>query len=751
MTTRILILIISLLTFTAISAQERGNNRKDDCSKRNISFKNINQENALHQFLVDEDRTGVVELHPFSLDEIGGWENFTNSLSDNPHFSYEYVGMHRSRLFDGVFFRYQQLYRGIPVEDGGFSILMTSGDPQARIIAPCAGCPPSDPCDQISMLSVNIYEDIDIESIAPSANRIQMERSLSTSREAAHIDETKLKVVNNIRGNCNYKLVYEVQYSTRQEGQMIGWVDANTSRLLYKTSRHNNKNAPTADFGIQFMNDQIDGTNTVLQNDRLTAHDMSGVATFNPPFGGLPVAVNFTNQLGNEFNDNQIPESPTTRDWLAADASTDVFQAFWMADQVANIFEVELGIVFEDIHVGFHPTARGAISFDNGTLEGSSYAFGQIDGNSTVEYDVIAHELGHTVIRQFFESDLIEGASLHEGIADMFGTYVESILDVLDWQMGDDMPLIIRDLQTPLNFNCFTNAFGSTSEHDRSEPLGHWFFLCVNGDAVSNIPSMNIDEVIALVYEALPTLGTNPDYPDLMEATIDLAESTYGTCSDEFLTILRAWEQICVPTGHWMAEPNTSCIELNPNIVSVCEESNTITLCRSANTGLNTQGGRWRIIGRNSTSFQSTGGMQGNTQYGGSCLQIYHIPQMPFYPQEITINYFHPDGEVSVNRQISIIDCDGDDPTCGEYYDIQGLIQTNSTNAINAQIQPELISDQSDINPAKLIVFDMFGNRLNLTANQLNNNNYEGQPQIIILTYWDKSGQLIESKKVFIH
>jgi len=312
MTTRILILIISLLTFTAISAQERGNNRKDDCSKRNISFKNINQENALHQFLVDEDRTGVVELHPFSLDEIGGWENFTNSLSDNPHFSYEYVGMHRSRLFDGVFFRYQQLYRGIPVEDGGFSILMTSGDPQARIIAPCAGCPPSDPCDQISMLSVNIYEDIDIESIAPSANRIQMERSLSTSREAAHIDETKLKVVNNIRGNCNYKLVYEVQYSTRQEGQMIGWVDANTSRLLYKTSRHNNKNAPTADFGIQFMNDQIDGTNTVLQNDRLTAHDMSGVATFNPPFGGLPVAVNFTNQLGNEFNDNQIPESPTT-------------------------------------------------------------------------------------------------------------------------------------------------------------------------------------------------------------------------------------------------------------------------------------------------------------------------------------------------------------------------------------------------------------------------------------------------------
>jgi|GEM_PF-3532993 len=45
----------------------------------------------------------------------------------------------------------------------------------------------------------------------------------------------------------------------------------------------------------------------------------------------------------------------------------------------------------------------------------------------------------------------------------------------------------------------------------------------------------------------------------------------------------------------------------------------------------------------------------------------------------------------------------------------------------------------------------MFDNRLNLTANQLNNNNYEGQPQVIILTYWDKSGQLIESKKVFIH
>jgi hypothetical protein len=55
----------------------------------------------------------------------------------------------------------------------------------------------------------------------------------------------------------------------------------------------------------------------------------------------------------------------------------------------------------------------------------------------------------------------IEGASLHEGLSDIFGTYLESLLhpDGLNWVIGNHMPLVIRDLEnTPRS--CFADIAG---------------------------------------------------------------------------------------------------------------------------------------------------------------------------------------------------------------------------------------------------------------------------------------------------
>ncbi|MDV7402607.1 hypothetical protein RZS08_64895, partial [Arthrospira platensis SPKY1] len=49
---------------------------------------------------------------------------------------------------------------------------------------------------------------------------------------------------------------------------------------LNEASRHANKNAPTADWGIQNMPDSEDGNNTMLRNDRLAVHDMSEVSVW---------------------------------------------------------------------------------------------------------------------------------------------------------------------------------------------------------------------------------------------------------------------------------------------------------------------------------------------------------------------------------------------------------------------------------------------------------------------------------------
>jgi hypothetical protein len=332
----------------------------------------------------------------------------------------------------------------------------------------------------------------------------------------------------------------------------------------------------------------------------------------------------------------------------------------------------------------------------------------------------------------------------------MFGTYVESFLDPtgLDWVMGDNIPFTVRDLENTTR-DCFTEVENLTSVHDRGEALGHWFFLCVNGNAGANIPPMDIDEVIALVFEALPNLGTNPDYQELMQAVISLAITQHGPCSNQVRTIVRAWETICVPTGHRFATPNIPCGELTgPNWV--CEESNQIQICLSGATGINTTFGRWTIIGTNSTSYLSVNGMQGNSQNGGSCLHIYKIPDMPYYPQTITIQYWHSTIGQTLTKKVRIRDCDGDDPTCKDYYDLAGrAIENDSQDAFAMQSNLDDVEFRSKIKEQnlKLKVFDMMGNLIGLDDESLYQTKV-GYPQILIVTYWDEEGRLVSSKKV---
>lgn len=726
--------------------QERSSKIKDECLVQNLTFENISDDNALMPYIIDEDRKGIIELHPFTIDEIGGWDELVNSLTDDVDISFRPVGTKVSRLRQGTYHRFQQYYKGIPIEDGGFTILVDSDDPHAYIGPPCEGCPvgPSNPCGGlVHAIAPHIYENIDI-NITPSINHSSIISYLDG--QVIEQDRIELKIVNNIKRNCEYILVYQVDYTDARKGELVGWVDARTGEILYKTTRYNNKNAPTADFGTQFMNDRPTGNNTILQNNRIAAYDMSG-------------------NNNNNFNNNDVPLSPIARDWNCIDqqpqcddASPEVFQLFWMTNQVIEELDARLGIVFEDVRVGFRPTFPNARSIAGGIPSSQSdFVFGVINGNSTVEFDVVGHELGHAIIREFISSTQVEGASLHEGIADMFGTYLESILDPggLDWIMGDNMPLVIRDLQNTTR-NCFTDIQNLTEVHDRSEALGHWFFLCVNGDATNNIPPMNINEVIGLVYEALPSLGSNPDYPDLMEVVMDLAEGVYGTCSNQFLTILRSWEQICVPTNHRMANPNASCAYLTGSTV-VCEENNYIKICLSPNSGLNTNFADWTIIGKNSTYFKSTRGMQGNTQHGGSCLEIIKIPDMPYYPQIITIKFRVKDlngNYINKTRKISIRDCNGDDPTCEEYYNNYGIVQPGYYDRDIQSVfsnRSSFTDSDNESTQLQLIVFDLMGNKLNITEQDLTMNIQFDKPRIVILTYWNQYGKLVESKKVFIH
>ena len=726
-----------LASLTNVFAQKESKFRNDECHLKNISVKNMDVRSQLYSYFTDDDRSGIIYLNPISFTDIGGWEKLTEYLSKDPNITYFLENTTRSKLYNGYYYRYQQLYKGIPVEGGGFTILVDTDDPSALIGPPCPGCPivgPTDPCLTFSTIAPHIYEGIDIKLTSEIKKELIVKY---IEGDVIRINSIDISVVNNISGDCQYKLVYKVRYKDENKGDLISWIDANTGDILYNTTQHNNKTAPTQDWGTQFLNDQIVGGNTILSNDRLSIHDMTDLNAAS------------TGQLGDFFDNNQIPTSPITREWLPADASPNVFQAFWMTDQVIDVYASALGINFTDVHIGVHPTAFGATSFFPGIpSDRSDFVFGQLGGNSAVEYDVIGHELGHSVVRQWIQSTQIEGGSLHEGIADMFGVYIESKLGGLDWALGDKIPFVVRNLETTSR-NCFTDISNLGSVHDRSEALGHWFFLCVNGNSSSNIPGMSIDRVMQLVYESMPNLGSNPDYPDLMASTIDLTKDIYGICSPEFATINNAWMKICVDTDYGAVNTEPCSFSISGS-TTVCEEDDFANFCIEG--GLPNGNFNWTIIGKKSTEYTSSFGMQGNSQTGSDCLRLIDFPKYPFYPQYITIRVYSPQSgtDYIVKKTVKLVDCNHDDPSCDEYYDINGLTVDEDPNTFD-KADDELILNKKDVQSdfIELIIYDLFGRVIDLSRDQLINE-FDGIPQIVILSYWDAKGKLVKTEKLFV-
>src|SRR5690606_12947235 len=169
--------------------------------------------------------------------------------------------------------------------------------------------------------------------------------------------------------------------------------------------------------------------------------------------------------------------------------------------------------------------------------------------------------------------------SLREGIADMSAIYFRSISsdEDINWISGGDEYCCERDCANP-EYDCFIGVEDNSvyNSHVRSDPLRYWFYLCVKGNVALEIPSIDIKRVLAIVLLAATEIEPNSDYEELMNATLDQTIKKYGRCSNEFLALARAWEEICVPTG--FLDPITDEIpQCNFSLAGplwVCEENN---------------------------------------------------------------------------------------------------------------------------------------------------------------------------------
>ncbi len=188
--------------------------------------------------------------------------------------------------------------------------------------------------------------------------------------------------------------------------------------------------------------------------------------------------------------------------------------------------------------------------------------------NTHEALDVVGHEFTHGVIRH--TSNLVyerESGALNESFADIFGTMVERevVGDAnYDWLMGNDFGAI-RSLQNPNTFGdpsirgglFWVNQVGCVPSggndncgvHTNSGVQNRWYSLLVDGGTQNGVTVNGVGETAArrVAFRNMTIeLFAGADYDDAREGAIDAAEALYGACSNVVEQVTNAWAAVGV-------------------------------------------------------------------------------------------------------------------------------------------------------------------------------------------------------------
>ncbi|MFQ5335192.1 MAG: M4 family metallopeptidase, partial [Flavobacteriales bacterium] len=570
--------------------------------------------------------SGIIRFDLSKSQEFSGIESLYPLLEVQEGSTFQLVKKTASRFdTDKVYQKYQQYYQGIKVEGGGYTVV-------SFMLAP------GDPCEEEYMLSPFIHSNIDVTT-TPDVQSTALDTILTNENGI----QSELVITLNLLDACQYHLAWKALYS--YNGSKISWVDAHSGSILKTVDADVNLNAPTITYGVQNLDDSTVGNTTTLES----ADDRVRTFNFTTCPNGSPVDPA-------QWTTNLIP-STNASEWTT-EAEPAVYQAHFVVTSILPAFD-GIDVNFGEVNVASCVSIYAQAYIFSSTMSKAYIFLGRAaDGSTTLAlFDVAGHEMSHIFLTDFLDyTQGIHPKSLHEGISDMIGTYAESIVQGnVDWVMKDDdlnlWPPSGRDLQNPVH-SCFNDVKNSSEEHERSEPLGHWFYLISEGDASTGLPALGIESALQIVLESLYFVPQDGDYPELRDATLMIVDDEFGPCSDEGTAVRMAWNQICVGAatcGFSIVGPN-----------EVCEEDDYLHLFVSG--GLPGATYRWYFP----LGWTVEGNPPGNYIEGPS-LTVTDFPKYNWYPRYFQITVVMLGTGEERTKTIKLVDCLNDDPTCQGY------------------------------------------------------------------------------------
>jgi len=656
---------------------------------------------------------GTTYIRNDKINDLGEVNVVKRFFDNDRNTSYRLVKEIPSKINkDNIYRKYQQYYKGILVENGGFTVYRENGyvRPSTCNVAPGGS---------LSSYRSYIFSNINVATASKTTNR-QLGSFLNVKNE--NIRKAALIISPNLTKDCEYRLVWKVDYWHKTNKR--AWVDAIDGRII-KTVENIDPSlfAPVAQYGNAngevFLND----SGTTTPNERIL-ETQDGVLSV---YDNVPNP--FIDQgCGDGINPSLIPTT-INNEWTVNDGSTPAFQTFYVTNILRGIFLTELNIDFLRIHASVG-NEDGANADANSDIDETCIRIGRINGLHVPLFDVIAHELGHGIIfDNNINYDNIENRSIHEGVADVLGTYAEAEYEgAIDFEMGDDLDLGVRFLDDPFN-GCMNNVVDINDQHTRGQPIGHWYFLTSQGSP--NIPAIGRKAPVTILLDALNNITDGHTYYDLMLQTILFAEQNYGRCSDEYLSVARAWDQVCIP--HPDPYANNACEFTISGQTSACEENEAMHLTVSG--GLASYYYRWQIL-QPECCYQNVGGtMTNNTQEGGGSLTINQFPDFNSYPQYATVRLNCtncPDGvPFTIEHTVKIKDCNG-----------------SSSDGCRKKLNIDETS--IDLNKVENIaIYNLMGKQLYYGSKTALYEIRNYKNNVIIISYFDQEGNRIGSHKHF--
>jgi Zn-dependent metalloprotease len=229
--------------------------------------------------------------------------------------------------------------------------------------------------------------------------------------------------------------------------------------------------------------------------------------------------------------------------------------AHWAACKAQDYFKEEFEINIEDvlqIVAGLNDGTRGNFNvmyysphFQLGRF--NLISLGKLNGNYCSTVDIVAHEYAHCLISYSSKLDEYgESGALNESFADIFANLAErSILGRDNWEIGEDLDFVLRDLSNPecsyYQGNNWINpdtTYDKGGIHANSGVQSKWFQLIFD--------EIGLDNARKLVKWTERCLNPTSKYIDSKNLSIILSQLFFRKCSDEYKAVVDAWNEVGV-------------------------------------------------------------------------------------------------------------------------------------------------------------------------------------------------------------